>query len=191
MVDVLIVQPVATVVGATAPLTLTGTSDTPQLVVKANAAQTSAIQQWQSSNGTTFLALSGDGTSSTWGTAGKLITSTEFAITTTDATLTTIATVSAATTNTQYGIDVLVQAHSGANGAKWYLSNACLNSSGSLLAEGLTTVGESRGTNSGLPPATWGTPSIALSGTNILIQVQGAAATNINWHACVQIMQTA
>lgn len=191
MVDVLIVQPVATVVGATAPLTLTGTSDTPQLVVRANASQTSALQQWQKGDGTTVLSISGDCTSSTWGVAGDQVLSNKYKVTTTDATLTTIATISAAVANTQYGVDVVIQAHSGANAAKWNLSNAFLNNAGTIVTEGATTSSDPRGTSAGAPPATWPTPVVTFSGTNILVQVQGPAATTIVWTAIVQIVQTA
>lgn len=47
--------------GATAPLTLTGTSDTKQLIVKANGTQNQNIQDWQSSAGGFLAAIAANG----------------------------------------------------------------------------------------------------------------------------------
>lgn len=127
----------------------------------------------------------------TWGPPADNVQSKQAKVTTVDNTVTTVLSLDCSTAATVYGFDAVIQAKgAGATAAKFNLSMAVVNNGGVLTTLGTVTSSDARGTNAGLPPVGWTTPIFTVSGTSVLVQVQGPAATTILWHYAGQTTRT-
>ena len=103
----------------------------------------------------------------------------ESSVTTTNATVTTIETVSVATSTTVVCIEVIIGAvrtDVTSEGAYYKISGAFLNNAGTVTQIDTTVKVEFES------DATWDA-DFSISGTNVLVRVTGAAAKTINWDA--------
>jgi hypothetical protein len=112
----------------------------------------------------------------------------QYEVATTGATPTTIATIAIPSTCI-FRVEFEVEAYSSSAGnpaATWKCSMSYKSVSGTITGlKSALLVSDSDGTNSNAPPSGWA-PTVTISGANLLIQVTGAASTNINWSALAQ-----
>jgi hypothetical protein len=128
------------------------------------------------------------GTTEYDGTSFSKTFSKQFELQTTGATTTTIASIAIPATCV-FRVEFEVEAYSSSAGnpaATWRCSMSYKSVSGTITPlKAALLVSDSDGTNSNAPPTGW-TPSVTISGSNLLIQVTGAAATNIDWGTLAQ-----
>lgn len=100
------------------------------------------------------------------------------ALTTSDATPTTIATLDASTwTHARVHVSASAALDDETSGCAWELFAQVLNAAGTVS---VSTPHQAQRTNSVAPVDAWEVSMVA-SGTNVLVQVTGQAATTINW----------
>lgn len=124
------------------------------------------------------------------GISNFIVSETPYSVQTTNATATTIATI-ATTSGYAYRVDVVIMTLEATDGYSDVLSNTHAglfsNISGTLTQLGATLNGVALGTTGGL---TWTGLTMAVSSTNILVKVTGAASTTINWRAQIRLTVT-